>query len=146
MKWSKVTDEYEISSSGLMRRPRKKGPGYFYLKPSLSLMYTFHINGKPTCQSANTLMKRRFEEFNPLTKKNILHVRDEVEELNEENDYSNCPVKHKEALGPEEPLDPPRKCHKCGKETYNYWCDDCRPEPVKEAWDHPDDWYSIGGR
>ena len=24
------------------------------------------------------------------------------------------------------PIFPPRKCHDCGKKTYNYWCDKCR--------------------
>lgn len=29
-------------------------------------------------------------------------------------------------LGPEHPEMPMRKCHTCGKPTYDYWCDKCR--------------------
>lgn len=32
----------------------------------------------------------------------------------------------KEELGPEFPDMPMRKCHTCGKPTYDYWCDRCR--------------------
>lgn len=28
-------------------------------------------------------------------------------------------------LGPDKPLNPPRKCHDCGRETYDYRCESC---------------------
>lgn len=147
-KWAKIVDEYEISSSGYMRRPNKQGPGYFYLTPSLQLMYTYHVNGKPTCQSANTIMKRLFgEEFTPLTQKRILKLREEVKKLNQLNSFSGWPRKKREFLGPDAPLNPPRKCHRegCNNLTYDYWCsEECKPKPIADAWDHPDDWYKAG--
>jgi hypothetical protein len=33
----------------------------------------------------------------------------------------------------DKPILPPRKCHDCGIETYNYWCDDCREKRINET-------------
>lgn len=43
------------------------------------------------------------------------------------------------------PILSPRKCHDCGVETYNYWCEDCqkRRKAESKSFDDPAEYYHV---
>ena len=158
--WLHVGGKYYVSNLG--RICSEAFHGWYYWIPTRMGHYT---SWKRTTRdhdlaTLHTSSIRQFvthhwgpEAAQVITKKHIALIRETSHEQNKANG-TNLPMgrqlagpKVKEYIGSRKPLLPPRKCHTCGRETMNYWCDICRPVPDPDEnieWGHPDDWHRTG--
>ena len=116
---------YEISPEGLCRRRKNGRTIYRRLSTSLSLM--IYRDGKLyRSASINTFLAELHPGAPRLTKNDAARINAQVEQLN-----AKAPQVRKLKAIPG--MMSKRRCAKCKKPTYGYWCDECRAAHYAEG-------------